>query len=254
MRFFSRQAQQNFSVAYIDILNVSWLKNRKYSCRNGRKNYGFIYVTHGSMRYDFLGEIPETLCINAGTLLYIPKNCAYSVIYLEDNTAHKNIQFDLISGSLPEYLSAPKVIPIANAKDIVEAFFRQQDSHLFYRLSCLYQLLWHVENCCSGLPVKYKRIFPALTAMSECRAFSAPISYYAELCEMSEVNFRRIFKEYTGKTPVEYRNDLRLEDAKSRIESGEYNVSEAAEASGFVNLSFFSRLYKKKYGHTPKQT
>ena len=254
MRFFSRQEQTDFSVAYIDILDVSWPKNHKYSCRNGRKNYGFIYVTHGSMRYDFHESGIDSLYIRAGTLLYIPKNCAYSTIYLEDNTAHKNIQFDLLSGALPEYLLTPQIIPLANAKDVLEPFFRHQDTHLFYRLSCLYHFLWQVENCCSGLPVKYKRLSPALTAMSENSSASVPISYYSDLCGMSEVNFRRLFKEHTGKTPIEYRNDLRLEDAKCRIESGEYNVSEAAEASGFVNLSFFSRLYKKKYGHTPKQT
>ena len=70
---------------------------------------------------------------------------------------------------------------------------------------------------------------------------------------MSEVNFRRLFKEYTGKSPVEYRNDIRLKNAKIKLQSGEYNVSEAAYESGFSNLSFFIRLYKKKYGHTPKK-
>ena len=28
---------------------------------------------------------------------------------------------------------------------------------------------------------------------------------------------------------------------------------EAAESVGFTNRSFFIRLYKRKYGHTPKQ-
>ena len=70
---------------------------------------------------------------------------------------------------------------------------------------------------------------------------------------MSEVNFRRLFKEYTGMSPIDYRNDLRLKNAKNMLQSGEYNVTEAATASGFSNLSFFIRLYKKKYGHTPKK-
>ena len=50
----------------------------------------------------------------------------------------------------------------------------------------------------------------------------------------------------------DYRNDIRLTHARSKLQSGEYNVSEAAFDSGFSNLSFFIRLYKKKYGHTPK--
>ena len=44
-----------------------------------------------------------------------------------------------------------------------------------------------------------------------------------------------------------------LNSARSKLQSGEYNVSEAASLCGFTNLSFFIRLYKKKFGHTPKQ-
>lgn len=254
MRFFNRQHQPDFSVAYIDILNMSGHKNHQYSCRNGRKNYGFIYVLRGSMRCDFLENEQEQLRVDAGMLLYIPKGCAYSVTYLEENTEHKTIQFDLLTGVLPGYLSKPQILSLPNTKGILETFFQHQDTHLFYRLSCLYHLLWQVETHCFGLPVKYKRLLPALKALSERSTQLEPVPYYAALCGMSVANFRRQFKEYTGKTPVEYRNDQRLEDAKSRIESGECNVSEAAEAAGFTNLSFFSRLYKKKYGHTPKQT
>jgi AraC-like DNA-binding protein len=56
-----------------------------------------------------------------------------------------------------------------------------------------------------------------------------------------------------GHSPVDHRNELRLQDARIKLQSGEYTVSEAAESSGFSNLSFFIRLYKKKYGHTPKK-
>ena len=79
------------------------------------------------------------------------------------------------------------------------------------------------------------------------------IAHYAELCDMSEVHFRRLFGEYMQMSPVEYRNSIRLANAKSKLQSGEYNVSETAELCGFSNLSFFIRLYKKKYGHTPKK-
>jgi len=67
------------------------------------------------------------------------------------------------------------------------------------------------------------------------------------------VNFRRLFRGYTGSSPIEYRNDLRLSSARAKLQSGEYNVTEAAESCGFSNLSFFIRLYKKKFGYTPKQ-
>ena len=89
--------------------------------------------------------------------------------------------------------------------------------------------------------------------MTEGWARNEKVSYYAELCDMSEANFRRLFREYMGLSPIEYRNELRLNHARNKLQSGEYNVSEAAYESGFSNLSFFIRLYKNKYGHTPKK-
>ena len=52
-------------------------------------------------------------------------------------------------------------------------------------------------------------------------------------------------------SPIEDRNHVRLNMARAKLQSGEYNVFEAAQAVGFSNLSFFIRLYKKKFGHTP---
>lgn len=125
--------------------------------------------------------------------------------------------------------------------------------HPFYVQSCFYQLLWQIDEHCTKLPSRYKKLLPALNTLSAQPEERNPIHHYAALCKMSEPNFRRLFREYTGQSPVEYRNGLRLSAARAKLQSGEYTVSEAAEASGFSNLSFFIRLYKKKYGITPKQ-
>ena len=71
------------------------------------------------------------------------------------------------------------------------------------------------------------------------------------MCGMSESGFRRLFTECTGESPIAYRNRLRLEAARTLLENGDYNVSESARAVGFENLSFFIRLYKRRFGHTP---
>ena len=75
----------------------------------------------------------------------------------------------------------------------------------------------------------------------------------AENFFVSEFHMCRMFKEYTGNSPIEYRNDLLLNSARAKLQSGEYNVTEVAELCGFTNLSFFIRLYKKKFGYTPKK-
>lgn len=60
-----------------------------------------------------------------------------------------------------------------------------------------------------------------------------------------------IFKEYTGRTMVDYINLLRCINARSLLSSGKYNISESAASSGFKNLSYFTRTYKKQMGALP---
>ena len=256
MRYESDLQKIAFRVDNISIVNVSRDKNYKHSYRNGRTKHGFIYTVRGSIRNVFFGCETEVVESIAGDLLFVPKGTSYISTYLEDGTELKIVHFDLFSGELPEYLSKPIRIELPDAKEIIDSFFvpikNPSANNPLYYLSRLYDLFWQLEKKHAKIPTKYKKLKPALYDISEHYAKNRPISDYAELCDMSEVNFRRLFREYTGMSPIEYRNDLRLNNAKNKLQSGEYNVTEAAEESGFSNLSFFIRLYKKKYGHTPK--
>ena len=246
----------SFTVENIDIQNVSRPKDYKHSFRNGRTKHGFIYVVSGRMLDVFhLGD-KESIYVDAGELIFIPKGVVYTGVYLGDHTEIKMIQFDIAMGELPQYLLRPAKINIPNVGELVESFFKpaqHTSTHPFYYLSRLYTLLWRIDEGYSHMPTKYKKLRAALTEIIENYEKNEQVSYYAELCNMSEVNFRRLFREYTGMSPIEYRNDVRLTNARSKLQSGEYNVSEAAETCGFSNLSFFIRLYKKKYGYTPKK-
>ena len=246
-----------FRVGGIDILDVSRPNGYKHSFRNGREKHGFVYVVSGQMHYAFHTNEKNDCHACTGELLFIPKSTVYTGIYLGENTEIKIVQFDLVSGKLPDYLSAPVKINLPRAGELIEAFFKPVEertpNHPFYYLSRLYELLWQIDESESRLPAKYKRLGAALAEITEHWNHNEPVAHYAALCNMSEVNFRRLFKEYTGRSPIDYRNDLRLSSARSKLQSGEYNVTEAAELCGFSNLSFFIRLYKKKYGYTPKR-
>ena len=247
--------EPDFRVGGIDIQNVSRPMGYKHTFRCGRGKHGFIYTVNGRTRNRFSAE--KELYVSEGELIFIPKSTVYSVTYLEENTEIKIVQFDLVSGKLPDYLSTPAKISLTGAEGLIEAFFKPTEhhtaSHPFYYLSCLYELLWRIDESESGIPTKYKKLKAALSEITKHWNKNEPVAYYAELCNMSEVNFRRLFKEYTGHSPIDYRNDLRLINAKNKLQSGEYNVSEVSELCGFSNLSFFIRLYKKKYGYTPKK-
>lgn len=256
MKYQYNLQKPNFTVENIDIQNVSRPKDYRHSFRNGRTKHGFIYVVNGRI-LDIFHTEKESILVDAGEMIFIPQNSIYTGVYIEDHTEIKIIQFDISSGELPAYLSKPTKIAPPNAGELTEAFFKPIENHAsdhpFYFLSRLYELLWRIDESYSHIPTKYKKLQAALAEIAECWQKNETVSYYADLCNMSVVNFRRLFREYTGMSPIEYRNAIRLKNARAMLGSGEYNVSEAAAASGFSNLSFFIRLYKKEFGYTPKK-
>ena len=244
-----------FTVDNINIQDVSRPRGYKHGFKGGRPKNAFI-LTQSGMMEDIFSD-GSIISASAGELVFIPAGTIYTGRYAEDNTRIKIVQFDLVENELPKYLSAPRKLPLYNAEKYIGEFFKRESEQSgavgFYHLACLYQLLGRVCEECGGIPQKYRKLGAAIGRLNSCYAENRPISYYAELCDMSEVNFRRLFSEFFGMPPIEYRNELRLLDAREKLRSGEYNVTEVANALGFSNISFFIKLYKKKFGHTPKK-
>ena len=56
-----------------------------------------------------------------------------------------------------------------------------------------------------------------------------------------------------GVSFTQYLNDYRLQIAAQLLKETEDNILEIASATGFENLSYINRSFKKKYGLTPGQ-
>ncbi|HEY4205563.1 MAG TPA: AraC family transcriptional regulator [Puia sp.] len=69
---------------------------------------------------------------------------------------------------------------------------------------------------------------------------------------MSYSKFRKIFKELTGESPNQYHLHLRLDKARELLNTTNLNVTEVAYSLGFDSVFYFSRLFKKKNGISPK--
>ncbi|MGN0812570.1 MAG: helix-turn-helix transcriptional regulator [Candidatus Coproplasma sp.] len=68
---------------------------------------------------------------------------------------------------------------------------------------------------------------------------------------------RKLFKKETGVTPHDYLNGIRMDRARQYIENGitnnysNFTVSQIAEACGFAEPLYFSRVFKKHFGVSP---
>ena len=61
----------------------------------------------------------------------------------------------------------------------------------------------------------------------------------------------RQFKKWTGETIFAYLNRVRMERARQLLQTGFYKVEEVALQTGFQNVYYFERVFKKFYGVTP---
>lgn len=75
----------------------------------------------------------------------------------------------------------------------------------------------------------------------------------AEMAGLSSSHFRALFKQQTGETVLQFQNRLRIAKACDLLRSGACNVTEAAYATGFSDVYYFSRLFKKITTRSPSQ-
>ena len=79
------------------------------------------------------------------------------------------------------------------------------------------------------------------------------IKEIAERSFMSEVYFRRLFKEEFGISPQKYIIDLRIQNAAGLISTGYYSLKEVAYMSGYNDYKYFSVEFKKNMGVSPSE-
>ena len=76
---------------------------------------------------------------------------------------------------------------------------------------------------------------------------------YASLLHITERHLNRITKACLNKTPTELISDRMLLEAKRMLIHSSYSIAEVAEELGYLDSSYFSRLFKKRTKLSPKQ-
>lgn len=237
--------QLEFRIENVGYVSVLRNKNYTFEYKKGKETYSFVYVAEGQLQFTF-ADRAKNLLIKKGDVLFIPKYLPYKVVYLQDNTIIKIIVFDITDDNLPACFQN-----VINTKSQSMAAIFTVISEDRYRAPLFlagnaYELIYHLlRKADKQISGKYRKILPVVEEISANYAENHKMEYYASLCNMSESNFRKLFKEYTGKSPVEYRNDIRMNAVHTMLLSGEFTVQEAAYIAGFNNMSFFYKQYHK---------
>lgn len=158
-------------------------------------------------------------------MVFIPEGTVHTSTYTDTENTVEIAQFDIKEGTLPMFLSVPAKIEAENAADIFTSFDTEiasaDDKLSIFFIYKMYELIWSASKRQPQIPYKFRKLQPVLKEIKTHFSDNRKISYYAEIIGMSESGFRRLFTDFTGFSPIEYRNRIRLENAKTLLRSGE---------------------------------
>ena len=98
----------------------------------------------------------------------------------------------------------------------------------------------------------YAVIEPAIRMIRDEYSTHFTVDMLANACNISKFHFCRIFKSVMGVTAIQYLNSYRLKLADAMLANTDRQIGEIATMAGFEDASYFARIYKKQFGHTPK--
>ena len=75
----------------------------------------------------------------------------------------------------------------------------------------------------------------------------------ANVSGFSSSHFMKYFKNNMGQSFIDYLNDYRLTMASRMLLASTDAVLMVAQEAGFDNMSYFNRIFKRKFGLTPRE-
>ena len=79
------------------------------------------------------------------------------------------------------------------------------------------------------------------------------IESLAESLSISRTSLYRHFLKYKGISPKDYLMKLRMKRAVSLLEGNDYSIKNIAYSVGFSDQLYFSKVFKKETGYTPRE-
>ena len=234
--------------------------------------YELISVTEGTFPVtadgtDYMMHAGDCLLLPGGILHGgTPEECRYECIVFHPRMllVSRHLCTPLIQGLinqsilLRQNLFGPDTSVAKISRSLCAYLQARPAGYEFFVQSCLYQLL-------GVLSTEHLLLFeetkegsgnpePVKNALSFIEA------HYTEHIELEDISraaglnpnyLCRLFKNYTGRTPIDYLRSYRIECACEILATRMLSIPETAWRCGFHDPAYFSRCFKKEKGMTP---
>lgn len=234
----------------------------------GRNDYQLLYIASGKGHFYFKGTGEETIVQKGNMVLFRPGEPQVYYYYAADKTEVYWVHFT--GAQAEDYLDhyeLPKDENVfftgvsADYPWIFNQLIREMQLQRVNYEEMLRILLRHTLLAINRYIKEEKRpqnelineIERAVHYFEENYNKKISIEQYASEHLMSVNWFISCFKSIMKVTPMQYIMSLRINAAKGFFDSTNKNVTEVAEAVGYDNSLYFSRVFKKYTGYSPSE-
>lgn len=116
-----------------------------------------------------------------------------------------------------------------------------------------YYLITHnfQKEHCPKTKKSLDKVKTILTYIQENYSRPITVEEMANICFYSKSHFMKFFKDAMGMGFIQYLNEYRLNAACQMLRESTDSILNIASMVGFDHLSYFNRIFKRKYGMTP---
>ncbi len=223
----------------------------------------FLYIVNGKCTLNCNGITQE---LSSGNVVYLGPNCIHSLISNTEKCNYycitasiqffrnfgfhlKTNKFSYVSPNGELTVHYNRIIDLLNSKP---PFYKEEVKSILLQIVSLCNRKYELNSDhIIAIDSSSNMIVDAIEYIDNYFASDITIDLLSNTIGISKFYLCRKFKSITDKTITEYINYVRCENARRLIKSGQYNVSESALLSGFSNLSYFTKTYKKHMGINP---
>lgn len=241
-----------------------WQTNGWFNMEKPRETGCLLSFCGCSAEYFFKNT---KLYVPKGSIIYIPSGAMYkshfseceencvSTILINFRLLYPNNEYFDITNDITILRQKSNSFITGKFNDAVDIFSSAVVSSASLKVA-IYQILTelsrekHKQKLYSK---KFSSIANGIIHLEKEPCSKKSMEEIADMCHVSPATFRRLFKEYSGISPIEYRMTTRIEYAKKLLSLGSMSISEVSNELGFDDYTYFCRIFKKYTALTPTE-
>ncbi len=238
-----------------------------------------IEVISGEVKIQIGTETYEAV---AGDFLYVPPSLVFRVEALSEHASIRGMVFNsyILEANMEKFdsevlymfylQSKNKLAPFKSGHPVYETLVKyMQDSYDEYvskdvcyklpiRANIYLMMTALLRYYCGSKDESDRMVYhnvlrmrPVIEYIAEHYCEKIYIEKLSDMINVSPDYFTKMFKDSIGKTPIEYINGLRVNEAMRRLSQTDCNMAEIAEGIGFCNPNYFHKIFKQYMDVSP---